>query len=113
MFCPRCETEYREGFWSCTDCNVPLVESLEPEDEPISASLVPLTESPQFELVAELLDRLEKAHIAYVIEAGTALPLLDGRELLNDDPSEWQARIMVVASGVAKAHQILAELQGR
>ena len=111
MFCPRCETEYREGFETCSDCNVGLVESLEPEEGPLPASLVPLTESRAFELVAELLDRLEKADIAYVIEAGTALHLLGGLALHGDDPGPWEARITVVASKAAEANAILEELQ--
>jgi hypothetical protein len=28
MFCPECRAEYRPGFTSCSDCNVPLVEHL-------------------------------------------------------------------------------------
>lgn len=28
MFCPLCKTEYREGFYTCADCSVHLVEEL-------------------------------------------------------------------------------------
>ena len=31
MHCPQCGSEYREGFTTCVDCQVPLVESLPPE----------------------------------------------------------------------------------
>ncbi len=31
MFCPQCRTEYREGFYTCTDCGIPLVSELPPE----------------------------------------------------------------------------------
>ena len=31
MFCPQCRTEYREGFYTCTDCGVSLVSELPPE----------------------------------------------------------------------------------
>lgn len=34
MFCPQCRTEYREGFDTCTDCDVPLVSELSPEPAP-------------------------------------------------------------------------------
>ena len=46
MFCPLCQSEYREGFTRCTDCDVPLVperieqpsesdSSPSPEDAPV------------------------------------------------------------------------------
>jgi hypothetical protein len=31
MFCPRCKAEYRVGFTRCSDCDVELVDHLEPE----------------------------------------------------------------------------------
>jgi len=34
MFCPQCRTEYREGFYTCTDCGVSLVPELQPEPAP-------------------------------------------------------------------------------
>jgi Putative prokaryotic signal transducing protein len=34
MFCPQCRTEYREGFYTCTDCGVSLVSELLPEPAP-------------------------------------------------------------------------------
>src|SRR5262249_30860697 len=29
MFCPQCRAEYREGFFRCSDCDIPLVDQLE------------------------------------------------------------------------------------
>ena len=37
MFCPVCESEYREGFTKCSDCDVDLVEHL-PDDSGGSGS---------------------------------------------------------------------------
>jgi len=35
MFCPQCKSEYREGFTTCADCGVALVEALpDAEAEP-------------------------------------------------------------------------------
>ena len=31
-FCPKCKTEYRDGFTICADCKIPLVSSLEKAD---------------------------------------------------------------------------------
>jgi hypothetical protein len=33
MFCPQCKTEYREGFYECADCGVPLVDVLPKREE--------------------------------------------------------------------------------
>ena len=32
MYCPKCRAEYREGFYECADCRVPLVDQLPPEE---------------------------------------------------------------------------------
>jgi len=34
MFCPKCRTEYRKGFTTCTDCEISLVYELPPEPTP-------------------------------------------------------------------------------
>lgn len=31
MICPECKSEYRQGFLTCSDCNVELVPALAPE----------------------------------------------------------------------------------
>ena len=31
MFCPKCQREYREGSYVCTECNIALVAELPPE----------------------------------------------------------------------------------
>jgi hypothetical protein len=31
MYCPKCRTEYRKGFYTCADCEIPLVTELPPE----------------------------------------------------------------------------------
>ncbi len=33
MFCPVCKTEYRDGFFTCADCSVPLVYYLSDIDD--------------------------------------------------------------------------------
>jgi hypothetical protein len=45
MFCPKCKAEYREGFQTCSDCNVDLVEVLPSE---------PVEERRQDEILSEL-----------------------------------------------------------
>ena len=38
MFCPKCRCEYREGFTTCSDCDVSLVSVLPPEPPPPETS---------------------------------------------------------------------------
>ena len=57
MFCPNCRAEYREGFTTCADCDVPLVAELPPE---------PVAESPQYIEFEEILLTFNAGDIATV-----------------------------------------------
>lgn len=102
MFCPECETEYREGFWQCSDCGVALVHELK-------SGLVPLAAETSPDLVAILLEGLENARIPYVITAGTALRILEGKEDTLRAPDPWSARIMITPEKRQEAEIILAD----
>ena len=60
--------------------------------------------------MAELLDRLEKADIPYVIEAGTALAMLTSDEIVFNKPEPWEARVWVPTSFGVAASRILIEV---
>ena len=41
MYCPKCRSEYREGFVRCADCDLPLVfEADDPSLIPVADSLL-------------------------------------------------------------------------
>jgi len=108
MFCPSCQAEYREGFTECSDCGVALVWNLEQKPrEEIVAGLMPVVETSSSEELGEIVDRLEKAGVPYVIEAGTALALLDGRE--EEVPHAWQARLSVATEFSERAERIVQQ----
>jgi hypothetical protein len=108
IFCPQCRGEYREGFEVCSDCNVPLVRRLDVEAS--GDSLMPLAREKSFELVAELLDRLEKLEIPYVVQAGTALSLLDHEIVPKARAEAWEARIWVAQSMGQRAVEVFDDL---
>ena len=108
MFCPSCEAEYREGITECSDCGVALVDELR---EAGPARLVTLKITRSAELLAVLVERLEMAGVAYVVEAGTALSLLEERDDEPEFPEPWQARIYVIAELKERATRILQKLE--
>ena len=112
MFCPDCGGEYRSGFTTCADCGVALVAEAPAESEdgdtgPLAA--LEVTGDP--ELLAELTGRLEQAEVPYVVQAGTALALLeeDGA-LLGGRPEAWEARLWVATEKLDQATAIRAKL---
>ena len=103
MSCPECEVEYRDGFTTCADCDVALVPKLGVN------SLVPLTEERSPNVVDVLVQMMEVANVPYVIEAGTAIRVLDGEEVTTDEPDLWLARLWVVKSKLDEAVGLLRE----
>lgn len=132
MICPNCHVEYREGFTTCADCEIPLVESLEAagaldgsegggEEAPYFAGgrgagaraggafdLVPLAELGSPEMLGTLLEQLEEGQIPYVVQAGTAVALTHGRDLESPGlPDAWQARVMVLGRFRPEAREMV------
>ncbi len=106
MICPECETEYRPGVLTCADCGVDLVEELQTRP---SARLVNLVVTHDGTLVSALTDTLEKAGVPYVVEAGTALPMLDDQ--LVEEPEPWSARVWVLDTLESRAREILVRIR--
>jgi hypothetical protein len=111
MYCPTCRTEYREGFSTCADCGDELVATLEPETA-LEAALEPLLRTHSGDAMSAVVDALEAAEIPYVLQAGTALALLDGERLSGARPSDWEARVWVPADRLDDAKDLLHELTG-
>ena len=84
MYCPVCRAEYREGFFECTDCDVNLVEELEPRPEiPGFVKLATIFSEGD---IAVIKASLEKAEIEY---------FFDGEQSHRLAPVPLGARLMV------------------
>jgi hypothetical protein len=110
MFCPECKGEFMPGVLTCSACGVALVEDLAAGDA--AGPLAPLTGSLHPDDLMELVDRLEKASVPYVVQAGTALGLLDDPERELEAPEAWEARVWVASALAERAARILREVLG-
>ncbi len=98
MFCPRCRTEYRQGFTRCSDCDIDLVSTLppdppEPEDNHFNlVELYSPTTEPEMALIKSIL---EEDNIYYFVrnevfgsmEVGPRVDLFNKKTIMvkNDD----------------------------
>ncbi len=101
MSCPKCRAEYREGFDTCTDCKVRLVEELAPEQEPEFqdfSRLMTVFDGSQIAVIRSLFD---DAGLAYYFQGELSRHLV---------PLPFSTRLMVRKDHVSKAKFILREL---
>jgi hypothetical protein len=79
MICPECESEYENGVTECEDCDVPLVEEGEEEED---VEFTPLVESTDVAYFALVTERLEEAGIPWFVQGERSLGALprDGWE---------------------------------
>jgi hypothetical protein len=68
MFCPKCRTEYKEGYTECADCGTPLVEELLPEPKPEWTDLVTVLSTVNASTIALAKSILEDAGIEFNVK---------------------------------------------
>jgi len=107
MFCPKCRTAYRKGFYKCSDCEIPLVSALPPEmppePDPEYVKYVDLY-SPQNEVeLAFLKSILDAEEISYFVkndnfgslEVGPRIGLFNAKMIeVKDDQHEKAAELL-------------------
>lgn len=103
MLCPKCKTEYRDGFYKCADCGTDLVAEQPPEfmEETSYVDLVEIYSTYQQSDIAFIKSVLDGEGIRYFF-SGESTTLMVG--------AGAYARLLVHVDDVFRARDILQEL---
>lgn len=103
MYCPKCRTEFRRGFYTCSDCDVPLVDELPPEP--------PKEPDPEYVEYVRLLSTGNLADIALIksVFAGEGITFFFQGENVAHLLSQ-PSRLMVNKDDLDRAKEIITEL---
>jgi len=102
MFCPKCKSEYREGFYKCANCDVYLVSEL-PQT---SAS----DRGDEFVEVFSTYNQGEVAFIKSVLDGEGITYFFQGESSIMLIAAGAYARLMVAADEADRAKELLQEL---
>ena len=112
MICPKCKTEYREGFYRCADCDVALVEEGATADEnstdETSIDLLPALETKDSSFLSDIVALIEERNIPYLLQSGTALGL---DSTSNTQNLEWRAVLYAFQDSLETVESIVAKVK--
>ena len=103
MFCPKCKSEYREGFYKCTDCGVDLVAGQPPATED-GVNYVEMVE------VFSTYSQSDIAFIKSVLDGEGIHYFFSGESTVMMIGAGSYARLLVKADEAQRAREILQEL---
>jgi Protein of unknown function (DUF2007). len=103
MFCPKCRSEYREGFYKCADCGVDLVDGQPPETEG-DVGYVELVE------VFSTYNQGDIAFIKSVLDGEGIHYYFSGESTIMMIGAGSYARLLVKADEADRAREILQAL---
>ena len=121
-WCPKCKSEYREGFTECAACHVPLVDELPEEDETRVQDTVqagPAEETVQIanpiavytserRIDAEMIrDMLQDSGIA----AGMRQVMIQQSGAVSGRRARYGVELVVDAADTARARQLIDEMK--
>ena len=104
MFCPKCRAEYREGFNTCSDCHVELVEDLPPLD----------ADKPEFVNFVEILATYNPADIVFLkslLESEGIQYFFKGEHFMYMRPLADPVRLMVREDQVEYAINLVKDVK--
>ena len=121
-WCPKCKSEYREGFTECATCHVPLVDELPEEDETrvqdtVQAELAEETVqianpiavyTSERRIDAEMIrDMLQDSGIA----AGMRQVMIQQSGAVTGRRARYGVELVVDAADTARARQLIDEMK--
>lgn len=108
MFCPLCQSEYRDGFTECSDCHVRLVDSR----EVAQSSSERLWKGDRQHLFDRILAALDAQEIPFRFkETVNAAPRILGISLTSSK-STFEFEVWVFRSDLERARAAIANLAG-
>jgi len=103
MFCPKCKSEYREGFYKCADCGSDLVYQLPPE---ISDN----SRDEEFEEVFSTYQQGDISFIKSILDGEGITYFFQGESSVMLIAAGAYARLLVKAAEAERAREILRDL---
>jgi Putative prokaryotic signal transducing protein len=103
MFCPKCKSEYREGFYKCADCGADLVSELPrmSADDVSGDEFVEIFSTYNYGDIAVIKSVLDGEGIHYLFQGENANLMVGGGAY---------ARLLMKADEADRAREILQEL---
>ena len=102
MFCPKCRSEYREGFHTCSDCNIELVDEL------------PSIPEPEFVDFVEILATYNPADVVFLkslLESEGIQHFFKGEHFMYMRPLADPVRLMVRQDQVDEAKELVKNVK--
>jgi hypothetical protein len=103
MFCPKCKSEYREGFYKCADCGADLVDQL-PQRAAYNSG------DEEFVEVFSTYQQGDIAFVKSILEGEGITYFFQGESSIMLIASGAYARLLVKTNDAQKAKEILKEL---
>ncbi|RPI76861.1 MAG: hypothetical protein EHM45_11425 [Desulfobacteraceae bacterium] len=109
MFCPKCGTEYRQGFATCADCNAALVyewpSELRPENK------VDKGEPVEYVEILETYSPADIAFIKSILDAESITYFIKGEYIGCIQPLADRFKLMVSQDQAEEVKSLLADMK--